>query len=50
MTRVVSMVMLIVAALAAPLAAEAQQPKIARLGVLLFGTPDTDAFPAVRRG
>jgi Integrase core domain/ABC transporter substrate binding protein len=37
-------------ALATPLAAEAQQGKIARLGVLLFGTPDTDAFPAIRRG
>ena len=37
-------------ALATPLAAEAQQAKIARLGVLLFGTPDTDAFPAIRRG
>jgi putative ABC transport system substrate-binding protein len=36
--------------LAAPLAAEAQQAKIARLGVLLFGTPDTDAFPAIRLG
>src|SRR4030095_11171297 len=36
--------------LAAPLAAEAQQAKSARLGVLLFGTPDTDAFPAIRRG
>ena len=36
--------------LAAPLVAEAQQAKIARLGVLLFGTPDTDAFPAIRRG
>jgi len=38
--------------LAAPLVAGAQvqQAKIARLGVLLFGTPDTDAFPAIRRG
>ena len=36
--------------LTAPLAAEAQQAKIPRLGVLLFGTPDTDAFPAIRRG
>jgi hypothetical protein len=38
--------------LAPPLAAEAEQTKIARLGVLLFGTPDndTDAFPAIRRG
>ena len=36
--------------LAAPLVAEAQQVKIVRLGVLLFGTPDTDAFPAIRRG
>jgi putative ABC transport system substrate-binding protein len=32
------------------LPAEAQQGKIPRLGVLLFGTPDTDAFPAIRRG
>ena len=29
---------------------KAQQTKIARLGVLLFGTPDADAFPAIRRG
>jgi len=36
--------------LAAPLAAGAQQAKIARLGVLLFGTPDTDTFPAIRLG
>jgi ABC-type uncharacterized transport system substrate-binding protein len=36
-------------ALATPLA-EAQQSKVARLGVLLFGTPDTDAFPVIRRG
>jgi putative tryptophan/tyrosine transport system substrate-binding protein len=36
--------------LAAPPAAEAQQAKVARIGVLLFGTPDTDAFPAIRRG
>jgi ABC-type uncharacterized transport system substrate-binding protein len=36
--------------LAAPPAAEAQQAKVARVGVLLFGTPDTDAFPAIRRG
>jgi putative ABC transport system substrate-binding protein len=36
--------------LAAPRAAEAQPVKIARLGVLLFGTPDTDAFPVIRRG
>ena len=39
-----------VSVLAAPLAAEAQQTKIPRLGVLLFGTPDTDAFPAILRG
>jgi putative tryptophan/tyrosine transport system substrate-binding protein len=38
------------AALAAPLPATARQGKIARLGVLLFGTPDTDAFAAIRRG
>jgi ABC-type uncharacterized transport system substrate-binding protein len=43
-------VILTVALLAAPIVGEAQQPKIARLGVLLFGTPDTDAFPAIRRG
>ena len=35
---------------AAPLAGEAQQAKVARLGVLLFGTPETDAFPSIRRG
>jgi putative ABC transport system substrate-binding protein len=33
-----------------PPAAEAQQTKLTRLGVLLFGTPDTDAFPVFRRG
>jgi putative ABC transport system substrate-binding protein len=38
------------AVLAAPLGAEAQQTKMARLGVLRFGTPDTDAFPIIRRG
>jgi putative ABC transport system substrate-binding protein len=37
-------------ALAAPLAAEAQPATITRVGVLLLGTPDTDAFPAIRRG
>lgn len=36
--------------LAAPRAAEAQPTKIVRVGVLLFGTPDTDAFPVIRRG
>jgi len=41
---------LALALLAAPLAVEAQRPKIARLGVLLFATPDTDAFTAIRRG
>jgi putative ABC transport system substrate-binding protein len=39
----------LVGAFVAPLAADAQQAKIARLGVLLFGTPDTDAFPVIRR-
>jgi putative ABC transport system substrate-binding protein len=39
------------AALLCPLlAAEAQQAKIPRVGILLFGTPDTDAVPAIRRG
>ena len=33
-----------------PRAAAAQQAKIARVGVLVFGTPETDAFPVVRRG
>jgi len=37
-----------VAALGLPVSAEPQQMKIARLGVLLFGTPDTDAFPIIR--
>jgi putative ABC transport system substrate-binding protein len=37
-------------AVCAPFVAEAQPAKIARLGVLVFGTPDTDAFPAIRRG
>ena len=36
--------------LCVPPAAEAQQATLTRLGVLLFGTPDTDAFPAIRRG
>ena len=39
-----------VALLGAPLAADAQPAKIARVGVLLYGTPDTDAFPVIRRG
>ena len=34
----------------APRLAEAQQAKTARLGVLVFGTPETDAFPVIRRG
>jgi len=39
------------ALLARPLLAEAQPAKVARIGVLLFGTPDTDtAFPAIREG
>ena len=33
-----------------PRAARAQPAKIARLGVLLFGTPETDSFPIIRRG
>jgi putative ABC transport system substrate-binding protein len=37
-------------ALAGPLPGKAQQAKVARVGVLLFGTPDTDAFPVIRRG
>lgn len=36
--------------LAAPLAATAQPTKPARVGVLLFGNPDADAFPVIRRG
>ena len=35
---------------AAPLAGEAQPAKVARVGVLLFGTPETDAFFSIRRG
>jgi putative tryptophan/tyrosine transport system substrate-binding protein len=35
---------------AAPSAARAQPARLARLGVLLYGTPDTDAFPVIRRG
>ena len=35
---------------AAPLVGEAQSAKVARIGVLLFGTPDTDAFFSIRRG
>jgi putative ABC transport system substrate-binding protein len=33
-----------------PRAARAQPAKIARLGVLVFGTPETDSFPIIRRG
>ena len=40
----------LVGALAAPLVAEAQPATLTRVGVLLLGTPDTDAFPAIRRG
>ena len=40
----------LVASVVAPLVAAAQHGKIARVGVLLFGTLDTDAFPAIRRG
>jgi ABC-type uncharacterized transport system substrate-binding protein len=32
-----------------PRAAAAQPPKVARVGVLVFGTPETDAFPVIRR-
>ena len=32
-----------------PRAARAQPAKIARLGVLVFGTPETDSFPIIRR-
>ena len=35
--------------LAAPRAAAPQSTKTVRLGVLLFATPDTDAFPVIRR-
>ncbi len=38
------------ALLASPLAAYAQPIKVVRVGVLLFGTPDVDAFPVIRRG
>ena len=38
------------AVLAAPHVVEAEQTKVSRLGVLLFGTPETDAFPIIRRG
>jgi hypothetical protein len=38
------------AALAGPRAAGAQPTKTVRLGVLLFGTPETDSFPSIRRG
>jgi putative ABC transport system substrate-binding protein len=33
-----------------PRAAAAQPAKLARVGILVFGTPDTDAFPIIRRG
>ena len=38
------------ATVCAPLAGAAQPAKLARLGVLVFGTPETDAFPAIRLG
>ena len=38
------------ATVCAPLAGAAQPAKLVRLGVLVFGTPETDAFPAIRRG
>jgi ABC-type uncharacterized transport system substrate-binding protein len=52
MTRVVSVVVLLVAALAAPLAAEAQSgPKVARIGVLALSTaPSTPNAEAFRQG
>ena len=31
-------------------AAAAQPPKVARVGILLYGTPETDSFPVIRRG
>ena len=40
----------ILALFAAPSAGWAQPARLARLGVLLYGTPDTDAFPVIRRG
>jgi len=41
---------LALALLAAPLAVEAQRPKIARLGVLLFATPDSGGNRPCRSG
>jgi len=38
-----------IASAIAPRDARAQPVKIARLGVLVFGTPETDAFPVIRR-
>ena len=40
----------VVGAVCAPLTAGAQPAKIPRVGVLVFGTPETDAFPVIRRG
>jgi putative ABC transport system substrate-binding protein len=36
--------------LTAPLGGQAQPTRTARLGVLLFGSPESDAFPSIRRG
>ena len=40
----------VVGTVCAPLTAGAQPVKIPRVGVLVFGTPETDAFPVIRRG
>jgi ABC-type uncharacterized transport system substrate-binding protein len=52
MTRVVSVIVLLVSALAAPLAAEAQSgPRVARIGVLALSTaPSTPNAEAFRQG
>jgi putative ABC transport system substrate-binding protein len=40
----------VIASAVVPRAAGTQPAKVARLGVLVFGTPETDAFPVIRRG
>jgi ABC transporter substrate binding protein len=50
MTRVSSLVMLIIALLAAPLAVEAQPPHVSRLGVLLQGGAHFPAVDGLRDG
>lgn len=40
----------VIASAVVPRATSAQPAKIPRVGVLVFGTPESDAFPVIRRG